>query len=240
MMVCNVKNKMCMIHRCPNCPGSAPVKDYLEAAFDSVQEDVFQFKKEFIELVLEALNKFTSHTFIAKSQARYLKEKKGNLNDKTCIILLDFAENYQFVVQDEIHGFHWNKLGSSLHSVVVYYKDGESLKGLSICIISDDMEHDTCFVYQVQKTALELVRHKLPHLQHVEYFSDGCAEQYKNFKNFVNVCHHENDFGLSAEWSFFATSHGKSQCDGIGGTVKRLTARSSLQRRSDPFHRQNI
>ena len=31
-------------------------------------------------------------------------------------------------------------------------------------------------------------------------------------------------------WNFFATSHGKSACDGIGGTVKRLAARASLQR----------
>ena len=29
---------------------------------------------------------------------------------------------------------------------------------------------------------------------------------------------------------FFATSHGKSPCDGIGGTVKHLTAKASLQR----------
>ena len=29
--------------------------------------------------------------------------------------------------------------------------------------------------------------------------------------------------------TFFATSHGKSPCDGIGGTVKRLAARASLQ-----------
>ena len=28
---------------------------------------------------------------------------------------------------------------------------------------------------------------------------------------------------------FFATSHGKSPCDGIGGTVKCLVARASLQ-----------
>jgi len=33
----------------------------------------------------------------------------------------------------------------------------------------------------------------------------------------------------------FATSHGKSPCDGIGGTVKRLTAKASLQR---PVERQ--
>ena len=35
---------------------------------------------------------------------------------------------------------------------------------------------------------------------------------------------------MKATWSFFATSHGKSPCDGIGGTVKRKVMRASLQR----------
>ena len=35
---------------------------------------------------------------------------------------------------------------------------------------------------------------------------------------------------MKAEWNFFATSHGKNACDGIGGTLKRSTARASLQR----------
>ncbi|ESO02802.1 hypothetical protein HELRODRAFT_174220 [Helobdella robusta] len=45
------------------------------------------------------------------------------------------------------------------------------------------------------------------------------------------ISHDDNreDFGLKAEWHFFATSHGKSPCDGIGGTTKRLVARASLQ-----------
>jgi len=43
-----------------------------------------------------------------------------------------------------------------------------------------------------------------------------------------------DDFGIDAEWHFFATSHGKSPCDGVGGTVKRLAARlASLQRSHD-------
>ena len=65
------------------------------------------------------------------------------------------------------------------------------------------------------------------------YFSDGAASQYKNRKNFLNLCHHKEDFGLSAEWHFSATSHGKGACDGLGGTVKRLAARASLQRPYD-------
>eukprot|EP00731_Ephydatia_muelleri_P014605 Em0008g325a len=43
------------------------------------------------------------------------------------------------------------------------------------------------------------------------YMSDGCAGQYKNCYNFTNLCHHEEDFGIPAEWHFFATSHGKHQ-----------------------------
>ena len=35
---------------------------------------------------------------------------------------------------------------------------------------------------------------------------------------------------MKAEWHFSATSHGKGACDGLGGTVKRLAARASLQR----------
>ena len=40
---------------------------------------------------------------------------------------------------------------------------------------------------------------------------------------------------MQAEWYFFATSHGKGPCDGVGGTVKRLAARTSLQR---PYNEQ--
>ena len=29
-------------------------------------------------------------------------------------------------------------------------------------------------------------------------------------------------------WNFFATSHGKSACDGAGGTVKQLVTNASL------------
>ena len=60
-------------------------------------------------------------------------------------------------------------------------------------------------------------------------FLDGAALQYKNFKNLCNLLHHQDDFGLYAEWHFFATSHGKNACDGISGTVKQEASKVSLQ-----------
>ena len=40
---------------------------------------------------------------------------------------------------------------------------------------------------------------------------------------------HEQDHGLKAEHHLFATSHGKSPCDGIGGIIKREAANASLR-----------
>lgn len=55
----------------------------------------------------------------------------------TIIFLADFAENYQFVVQDEVQGFHWTRLQCSIHQVVIYHKDNGELRNMSFCIMSD-------------------------------------------------------------------------------------------------------
>ena len=47
----------------------------------------------------------------------------------------------------------------------------------------------------------------------------------------INLCIHNTDFNFTVEWHLFATSHGKSPCDRIGGTVNRLVDRSSKQDR---------
>ena len=47
------------------------------------------------------------------------------------------------------------------------------------------------------------------------------------------LAHPFQDFGYTAEWQFFATSHGKSECDSIGGTFKRMAANHSLKRSAE-------
>ena len=50
----------------------------------------------------------------------------------------------------------------------------------------------------------------------------------------MNICRHNEDFNIKVvAWNFFATSHGKGACDGIGGTVKRLARLESLRREKD-------
>ena len=117
-----------------------------------------------------------------------------------------------------------------MHPVVIYFKKDGVLYQISLYIISDDMEHDTCFVHKLLIIAMLYIKENLTQIKSVDYFSDSSAGQYKNYKAFLNLCHHKSDFDTDSTWAFFATSHGKSPSNRISNTVKRKIFCASLQK----------
>ena len=102
------------------------------------------------------INTLTKHFFLSKSQANFLKIKKESLLPNEAIVLGDFAENYQFIIQDEIQSCHWSKEHFTLHPIVVYFSnDHGNLSRKSFCFISNDNQHDTCFIHRVQKLLID-------------------------------------------------------------------------------------
>ena len=86
--------------------------------------------------------------------------------------------------------------------------------------LSDDLDHDTCFTQKLQRIVLLSIKENLPQIKSIHYFSGGCAGQCKNYKAFLNLCHHKSVFNNDVTWAFFATNYGKSPCNRIVGTVK--------------------
>ena len=149
------------------------------------------------------------------------------------LILPEFAENYNFIIKDSIQGYHWNNRQATIHPFVIYKKNYKNLT--HVCLILDHMKHDTNAVHTFLEKVLNLVKIKYPMLQKCVYLSDGDGSHYKNCKAFSNLCHNESDFGLNIEWNFFATFHGKSPCDGDGGTVKCLVGNARLRSLQEPI-----
>ena len=92
-----------------------------------------------------------------------------------------------------------------MHPIFLYYREeNESdLVSTSICFISDDLKQDVNFVYKAMKDTIKYIRDNITEaLSKVIYFSDGYAGQYKNYKNFLNLCLHNSDFGVKCEWDF--------------------------------------
>ena len=171
---------------------------------------------------------------MAAKQADYSKYLKGNLKSGECLIHLDFAENYSFVVQDAVQSFYWTNSQSTIHPVCAYYLDESgNLTHKSFCIISDHLIHDTNAVHTFLAELIPQLRTLVGILTKIYYFSNGGPAHYKNKYNFANLSMHSADFDVEAEWHFFASCHGKGACDGIGGNVKRAAYRTSLQRPVD-------
>ena len=255
LCVCSTENADCMLHHCDECPEQTVIQNFLkeQLLLNYMIDDSIKYKQwvstdrsnledheddfdDFLEKLSSKFFELTEHHFISKKQSEFLRIKKSNLNFDEAVLILDFAENYSFIVQDCAQGFHWNNVQATIHPFVLYYLNSETkeLNNASFSCISDHMTHNAVTVYAFLKALInEQIKTRYPFIKSISYFTDGSPAQYKNFKNFTNLIMHEQDFGIKAEWHFFATSHGKNACDGVGGTIKRLAARASLQRAID-------
>ena len=251
LLVCSTENRGWMIHRCSECLSSdiLKLKDHLFDIIGEYDDDTeITYKQwittdwstlaqmttpvqEFVSVLFDNLEKLTSHSYIAKSLSSYLRQLNDNISANTTILLLDFAENFAFTIQDEIHSYHWNTSQATMHPVCVHHHVNDHLQMSfllhyfwwygSWCVIgSPDTKgmHWTC---QKENTWLD---------KNSILFRWMCIVQpiTKIEKNFINLCHHTTDFNVAVEWVFFATSHGKSPCDGIGGTIQQTATKAEI------------
>ena len=153
-IVCDSTRKEGVIHRFESCPGRAGLKQFLDEQLSDVDSEsefhnnqwdttdrasfiiVTTTCEEYKDVFIDVVNKSTKHSCLAKCQAQYLNDKRQSLRSEEVLVLGDFAENYQFLIQDKIQSYHWSKEYCMLHPVVVYFKDDtDSLWHISICLI---------------------------------------------------------------------------------------------------------
>lgn len=252
-MLCEVQSTNCFLGLCDKCPGLTNIIEQLEQNFEEKLIESVNYKQwvttertslqtlisnvdEFLQFLSSGLSKLLLHSFLVNKQRELLNDKKTKLMKNECIVICDFSENYAFVIQNFVQGIHWNNDQVTIHPFSIYYKDDkDELKIKSFVSISECLRHDTIAVHLFQRQLVEFIKTNLKDINKIIYFSDGASGQYKNKKNFINLTHHFEDFKMAAEWHFFPTSHGKGPCDGIGGTLKRLAARASLQKVNNPI-----
>ena len=239
-------SEACYFGKCRKCPNNDSLEELLEDIFNQNSIEYISFNQwistprttmetlqkerdDFIQYFCIKVRDLLPHAFVAMHQSLFSREIKLNLKDGEFQAIVDYAENYAFTVQDAVPGFHWNNDQATVYNIVIYYKEDETVKHTSLVIISDCLTHDTVAVYTFHKILLNFLKDKFALVSKIFYFSDGAPQQYKNFKNVINLAYHQKDFSVEAEWHFYATAHGKGPCDGLGATVKRAAVRASLQ-----------
>ena len=241
----DILSSKCYLGECKNCPNIEKFREYLVKTFSELDVEEISYSQwvstpvttlknitddvaDFISYFCEKIENLLPHAFISKEQSIFFKKLKDSLTDDEMIVNLDYAENYAFIVQDAPPGFHWNNNQATVFVAFMYYKNEDELKKKGFVVISDNLTHDTVAVYTYQQCLIEYVKNNFS-VKKLHYFSDGAPQQFKNFKNVLNIYYHYQDFQIEAGWHFFPTAHGKGACDGVGGSVKRAAAKNSLR-----------
>ena len=128
MTVCNRDSKECVVHRCNKCLGIEKAYKFIQKILNGDVEDYLDFDVTFMQWVTidrsnlitqtlsadnflsflcEKLDSITANSFIAKNQSQYLKKLKEELSQNEVTVQVDFAENHNFLVQDEVQSYHW-------------------------------------------------------------------------------------------------------------------------------------
>lgn len=113
----------------------------------------------------------TKHHYISEIQKDFLKICKADLQKDTCIVLMDFSENYAFVIQNCVQAFYYNNSQATVHSTIMYYRKNnqEDLTVMSFCVISDSLQHTASTVFAFHEEIMKLVRTEFPFLKKMIY-----------------------------------------------------------------------
>ena len=84
------------------------------------------------------------------------------MKDNEAVVLLGFAENYKFVIQDKVKSFHWNQQSCSILLVVIHFSSNSILSEKSFCSISDDLNRGISFIYHVMKEMISVIKQSIP------------------------------------------------------------------------------
>ena len=115
---------------------------------------------DFIELLVYSVDNITTHSFFAKIQVQHLKQRKEEITDRV-------YHSLGLWWKLSLYGVGWNLRISleqdqcTMHPVVIYFKKDGVLYHISLCIISDDLEHDSCFVHELQRIAMIYIKENL-------------------------------------------------------------------------------
>ena len=116
------------------------------------------------------------------------RSAKDNLKTGNFVVTLDFSENFAFVVQEAVQGFHWNNNQAKVQPFLIYYKNNKTnkIEHVSYVGISDCLNHNTIAVHMIRKKLVAFLKKNFTVVDRIKYFSDGTHQQYKIKKIFIH------------------------------------------------------
>ena len=129
---------------------------------------------------------------------------------------MDWAENLEIQVPGEVQSAFFSHLSISIHTGYLYSKENSG----GFASLSDEGSHKAEAIHAALKPTIEKLVDR--GIKHIVCVSDSPTSQYRNNKNVWLTKELAKKHQITIEWLYTEAGHGKSCCDGIGGTIKNL------------------
>ena len=163
---------------------------------------------------------FVKHFFTQSVQFQMYQDCKASLKPGQCLVIQDFAQNFEIAYRSEIKASNWSKRQITVHPHVIYHMTSNSdvIQRKVIVHLSDIIMHDAHMVYHMTQDVIDILSKMHPDEKwnKVYLWSDGSSSQYKGKKSFYYL----NKFKVPIERNYFGTEHGKNECDATTGMLK--------------------
>lgn len=239
-MLCSVDGIDCLIGVCNDCGieqlNFNPILARKEMLVSYEQWGTVEGKKGVMKLadtvedlcmkVKNNIQMLAIHKADARWQWLQFCNAKDNLEVGDMMMIMDFAENYHTMYQNEVQSAHWSYSMVTIHPFVCYYICPTDNKTVTenVVVISDDPKHDADAVQVFTERVLTYFEEEGITVKNIIQFTDGCGVQYKSRKPFQHISESEK----SLTRSYFGSRHGKSPADGIAAVIKKK-ARSDVK-----------
>lgn len=126
--------------------------------------------------------------WLGSGQDQYLK----NIHEAHEVPLEDIVQYKQWITTDR----------TNLQDISSSFQDFVEMLVDKVIILLQRTNHHTWLSERRTLTKMTLYFFAENLFSDPRCFTDGAASQYKNLKNYSNLVHHQEDFGLTAEWHF--------------------------------------
>ena len=245
-MLCSVDDIECILGKCnQGTCGTINFNDLLSNkddkltytmwGKDSANRKVLLEHEETIEnlckLISEQAPMLAIHLHDAKWQWTQYVMAKASLTEGELLMVLDFAENFRTIYQNEVSSAHWSYTQVTIHPFACHYicpRDG-ALVTDNFIIISDNLKHDANAVKIYTSLVLRSIKEERGiTVTSIVQFTDGCAAQYKSRLPFLHI----SEMEIPTVRSYFGSRHGKGPCDGLAALVKTAATRAIKSKRA--------
>lgn len=141
------------------------VQQWISGVRCSLKTTVLTPKEEFAKKFAEMLTQLKTHDFLSKQQAQYFRELKSSLSPQEAVVVMDFAENYSFILQHAPQSHHLVNAQATVNPVIYFIEQGNNRGDVSVrcfAIISDSLDHTTVAVHVFQCAVLQVVKQDMP------------------------------------------------------------------------------